>query len=342
MEWPADKKVIDIGSFYADSTLFKTRTGWAPRIGLAEGLRRTIEYYRPRMAAVCLTRGACRSIALKPGEDRAAVEAAIKRVIDSGWFILGPEVEALRSGVRRRPAAATHAVGVGTGTDAITLTLRALDIGPGDEVITAPLSAAYSALAVMMAGARPVFADIDPDRLTLDPAAAAAAVTSRTRALLPVHLYGQPADMTPLLALAERHHLALVEDCAQAHLATSEGRPVGTMGVAGAFSFYPTKNLGALGDGGAVVDRRRGARRTHQAAAQWRPDHALSPPRSRGQQPPRRDAGGHPARAPRAPGRVDRPSARDRRGLPGRPLGARQSPCRRSSMPGTSTTCSRC
>jgi dTDP-4-amino-4,6-dideoxygalactose transaminase len=105
----------------------------------------------------------------------------------------------------------------------------------------------------MMAGARPVFADIDPSRLTLDPAAVEAAITPRTRALLPVHLYGQAADMTPLLAIAARHGLAVVEDCAQAHLCTSEGRPVGTMGVAGAFSFYPTKNLGALGDGGAVA-----------------------------------------------------------------------------------------
>jgi dTDP-4-amino-4,6-dideoxygalactose transaminase len=190
--------------------------------------------------------------ALKPGPDRADVDAAIRRVIDSGWFILGPEVERYEAAFAEACGAA-HAIGVGTGTDAITLALRALDIGPGDEVITAPLSAAYSALAVMMAGARPVFADIDPERLTLDPAAAAAAVTARTKALMPVHLYGQPADMTPLLALARRHHLAVVEDCAQAHLATSEGRPIGTMGVAGAFSFYPTKNLGALGDGGAVI-----------------------------------------------------------------------------------------
>jgi dTDP-4-amino-4,6-dideoxygalactose transaminase len=190
--------------------------------------------------------------ALKPAEDRAAIDQAIARVVESGWFILGPEVERFESEFAAA-CGGTHAVGVGTGTDAITLALRALDIGPGDEVITAPLSAAYSALAVMMAGARPVFADIDPERLTLDPAAAAAAVTPRTKALLPVHLYGQPADMTPLVALAERHNLALIEDCAQAHLATSEGRPVGTMGLAGAFSFYPTKNLGALGDGGAVL-----------------------------------------------------------------------------------------
>jgi dTDP-3-amino-3,4,6-trideoxy-alpha-D-glucose transaminase len=190
--------------------------------------------------------------ALKPGEDADDVAAAIARVVASGWFVLGPEVEQFEAEFAAA-CGGRHGVGVGTGTDAITLILRALDIGPGDEVITPPLSAAYSALAVMAAGARPVFADIDPARLTLDPAAADAAVTSRTRAILPVHLYGQPADMTAIMAVAARHNLAVVEDAAQAHLATAEGRPVGTMGVAGAFSFYPTKNLGALGDGGAVV-----------------------------------------------------------------------------------------
>ena len=192
--------------------------------------------------------------ALTPGEDAAAIRAAIDRVIASGWFVLGPEVEAFEAefaAASRVP----HAVGVGTGTDAITLILRALDIGPGDEVITPPLSAAYSALAVMMAGARPVFADIDPERLTIDPRAAEAAITPRTRALLPVHLYGQAADMRPLEALASQHRLALVEDAAQAHLATADGRPVGTIGIAAATSFYPTKNLGALGDGGAVLTR---------------------------------------------------------------------------------------
>jgi dTDP-4-amino-4,6-dideoxygalactose transaminase len=190
--------------------------------------------------------------ALVPGDDAAAVRAAIERVITSGWFVLGPEVEAFESEFAEA-CKARYAVGVGTGTDAITLTLRALDIGPGDEVITSPLSAAYSALAIMMAGARPVFADIDAERLTIDPAAVAAAITARTRAILPVHLYGQAADMVALERIAARHHLAIVEDACQAHLATSGGQPVGTMGVAGAFSFYPTKNLGALGDGGAVV-----------------------------------------------------------------------------------------
>jgi dTDP-4-amino-4,6-dideoxygalactose transaminase len=191
-------------------------------------------------------------MALTPREDAAAVRESIERVIARGWFILGPELEAFEQEFAAA-SGSRFAVGLGTGTDALALTLRALGIGPGDEVITSPLSAAFSALAVMMAGATPVFADIDPRRLNLDPAATAAAVTSRTAAIMPVHLYGQPADMTAFKDLAQRHGLALVEDACQAHLATSAGRPVGTFGVAGAFSFYPTKNLGALGDAGAVT-----------------------------------------------------------------------------------------
>lgn len=189
---------------------------------------------------------------LTPGEDAAAVRGAIERVMTRGWFVLGPELDAFE---REFAAAcgAAEAVGVGTGTDALAIALRALGIGPGDEVITTPLSAAYSALAIMMAGARPVFADIDPERLTLDPGAAGAAVTARTVAILPVHLYGQPADMPAIAAVAARHNLAVVEDCCQAHLATCGGRPVGSFGAAAAFSFYPTKNLGALGDGGAIT-----------------------------------------------------------------------------------------
>ncbi len=190
--------------------------------------------------------------ALRPGEDTEAVTAAINRVVSSGWYILGPEVEGFEAEFAAA-SGASYAVAVGNGTDAIALMLRALDIGDGDEVITAPLSAAFSALAVVMAGARPVFTDIDPERLTLDPARVEAAIGPRTRAIMPVHLYGQAADMRPLEAIAKQHRVHLVEDAAQAHLATSDGRPVGTIGAAGAFSFYPTKNLGALGDGGAVV-----------------------------------------------------------------------------------------
>jgi dTDP-4-amino-4,6-dideoxygalactose transaminase len=187
-------------------------------------------------------------------EESAAVYAAIGRVIDRAWFVLGPEVEAFEREFAE-VSGAPYAVGVGNGTDALALILRGLGIGAGDEVVTTPLSAAYTAMAIVMAGARPVFADIDPERLTLDPAAADHAITSRTAALLPVHLYGQPADMAAFAALARRRGIALVEDCCQAHVATCAGQPVGTFGAAGAFSFYPTKNLGALGDGGAVVTR---------------------------------------------------------------------------------------
>jgi len=191
-------------------------------------------------------------ISLTPGADAADVRTAIDRVIARGWFILGPEVEAFEQEFAEA-SGARFAVGVGTGTDALALTLRALEIGPGDEVITSPLSAAFSALAILMAGATPVFADIDVDRLTVDPAAIDAAITSRTAAILPVHLYGQSADMPAIDAIARRHDLVVVEDACQAHLATSAGRPVGAWGAAAAFSFYPTKNLGALGDAGAVV-----------------------------------------------------------------------------------------
>src|SRR5437773_2352339 len=193
---------------------------------------------------------------LTPGEDAPALRAAIDRVVARGWFILGPEVEAFENEFAAAMGGA-RAVGVGTGTDALALILRAIGIGEGDEVITTPLSAAYSALAIMMAGARPVFADIDAERLTIDPDAVERAIGPRTRAIMPVHLYGQPADMAAIERIAARHNLAVVEDCCQAHLATAGGRPVGTIGVAGAFSFYPTKNLGALGDGGAVVTNDR-------------------------------------------------------------------------------------
>jgi dTDP-3-amino-3,4,6-trideoxy-alpha-D-glucose transaminase len=185
-------------------------------------------------------------------EDAPAVEAAIRRVVARGWFILGPELDAFEQEFSRASGAA-RTVGVGTGTDALAIALRALGIGPGTEVITSPLSAAYTALAIAAAGARPVFADIDPGRLTLDPAATAAAVTPRTAAIMPVHLYGQAADMPALMKVAERHGLAVIEDCCQAHLATCNNQPVGSFGAAAAYSFYPTKNLAALGDGGALT-----------------------------------------------------------------------------------------
>ena len=195
-------------------------------------------------------------LSLRPGDDRPAIDAAIARVLDRGWFILGPELQAFEQELAAASGTA-DAVGVGTGTDALSLILRGLGIGPGDEVITTPLSAAYSALAIMATEAHPVFADIDPERLTIDPRAVEATITPRTAAIMPVHLYGQPADMAAIEAIAKRRGLAVVEDACQAHLATCQGRPVGSMGAAGALSFYPTKNLGALGDAGAVLTNDR-------------------------------------------------------------------------------------
>ena len=191
-------------------------------------------------------------IDLRPGEDDAAVRGAIERVLASGWFVLGPEVEAFEAEFAAASGAA-HCIGVGNGTDAISLLLRAIGVGNGDEVIVPAMTATYTGLSVLLAGATPVFADVDPETLTLAPDACEAAITHRTVAIVPVHLYGQPANMPALHAIAERRSLAIVEDCCQAHLATCAGRPVGIFGRGGAFSFYPTKNLGALGDGGAVV-----------------------------------------------------------------------------------------
>ena len=282
--WPGDRRPIDIGSFHTDSSKFRRTVGWTGAVDLRDGLTRTVRLLPGppdplRRGAVrrsngrLMTAGSVPWIDLRPREDAAAVDAAIRRVIDRGWFVLGPEVEAFEVEFAQATGGG-QTVAVASGTDALTLTLRALGIGPGDEVITTALSAVYSAQAIMMAGARPVFADIDPNRLTLDPAIAAALVGPRTAAIVPVHLYGQPADLPALAAVADRHGLALVEDCCQAHLATCNGVPIGSIGVAAAYSFYPTKNLGALGDGGAVTTPGHAGRVPASSVAQRRPDGA--------------------------------------------------------------------
>lgn len=182
---------------------------------------------------------------------------ALQRVFDSGQFILGDEVAAFEAewaDYCNAPAA----VGVGNGTDALTLALiasGAVHPGRGDEVITTPLSAGYTSLAIVNAGGVPVFADIEPDTYTLDPVSVARMITPRTTAIVPVHLFGQMCDMAGINEVAESRHLFILEDAAQAHGARQGGHPVGTFSGAAAFSFYPTKNLGAYGDGGAVVSR---------------------------------------------------------------------------------------
>jgi dTDP-3-amino-3,4,6-trideoxy-alpha-D-glucose transaminase len=180
------------------------------------------------------------------------LRTAAERVIASGWYVLGPEVEAFETSFAQE-IGTSHAVGVANGTDAVELALRAGGIVPGDEVITVAHTAVATVAAIERAGARPVLVDIDPVTYTMCPAAAAAAIGPRTRAIVPVHLYGHPAEMRALVALAERHGLLVIEDCAQAIGASDGGRTVGTFGHAAAFSFYPTKNLGACGDAGAVV-----------------------------------------------------------------------------------------
>jgi dTDP-4-amino-4,6-dideoxygalactose transaminase len=192
---------------------------------------------------------------LKPLHERLRGEfaAAVWRVLDRGWYILGPEVEAFEAAFAAYHGPGLHAVGVANGTDAIELALRATGVGPGDEVITVAHTAVATVCAVERAGAKPVLVDVDPVTCTIDPAAVRAAITPRTRAVVPVHLYGHPADMPALLEVARPANLLVVEDCAQAHGARLGARPVGTFGHLAAFSFYPTKNLGALGDGGAVL-----------------------------------------------------------------------------------------
>src|SRR5450432_595539 len=183
---------------------------------------------------------------------RAPILGAMTRVLDAGRFILGPEVAAFEEEVGAT-LGGVHAVGCASGTDALVLALRAAGIGPGDEVIVPAFSFAATAEAVALVGAAPVFADIEPDTFTLDAASAAGLVGARTRAIIPVHLYGQCARMEPLRALAARHELTIIEDAAQAIGAHAEGRPAGALGHVAAFSFFPTKNLGAPGDGGMVT-----------------------------------------------------------------------------------------
>ncbi len=175
---------------------------------------------------------------------------AIGEVIESGWFILGPRVQAFEKHFAAY-CGSKHAIGVANGTDAIELALVGAGLRPGDEVITTPISAAFSVLAILAAGCVPVFADVDDETLTIDPAEIR--VSGKTRAILPVHLYGNASRMDEIPAIALDNHLILIEDSCQAHGSTHAGKKLGTFGLAGCFSFYPTKNLGGLGDGGIIT-----------------------------------------------------------------------------------------
>jgi dTDP-4-amino-4,6-dideoxygalactose transaminase len=180
------------------------------------------------------------------------IDAAVLRVLENAEFILGPSVAAFERDFAAYLGAG-EAIGVNSGTSALHLALLAAGVGPGDEVITVPYTFVASVSAIEYAGATPVFVDVEPGYWTMDPAKVEAAITPRTKAIVPVHLYGQPADMDPILAIAARHGLTVVEDACQAHGAEYKGRRCGTLGQMGCFSFYPGKNLGAYGEGGAVV-----------------------------------------------------------------------------------------
>ena len=183
---------------------------------------------------------------------RDEIDAVVRRVVESQYFILGPEVSEFEAEAAAY-CGSGHAVGCASGSDALLLPLMALGIGPGDEVVTTPYSFFATAGAVWRTGARPVFVDIEPDTFNIDPTKLEAAITPRTKAIIPVHLYGQSADMDPINAIAARHSLSVIEDAAQAIGAGYQGRRAGTLGHSAAFSFYPSKNLGGFGDAGMVT-----------------------------------------------------------------------------------------
>lgn len=192
----------------------------------------------------------------EPAELREAMLGAVRRVLDSGWYVLGKEVAAFENQWAAACGVA-HGVGVGNGMDAIEIALRALNIGPGDEVITTPMTAFATVLAILRAGATPVLADIDPDTALLSIASAQRCLSPKTKAVVLVHLYGQVRGMDAWTAFCVANGIALIEDCAQAHLANWRGKVAGSFGAAGAYSFYPTKNLGAPGDAGMLVTQEK-------------------------------------------------------------------------------------
>ena len=250
---------------------------------------------------------------------RPALEGACRRVIDSGSLILGHEVERFEAEFAAY-CEAEHCVGVGNGLDALELILRAFEVGAGHEVIVPANTYIATWLAVSNVGARPVPVEPDPRTYNLDPARVEAAITPRTRAIIPVHLYGQPADLDPILDIARRREIKVVEDAAQAHGARYKGRRVGSLGHAAGFSFYPTKNLGALGDAGAIVTNDREIADRCKAAPQLRVAREVPPRDRRHELSPRRDAGGDPARETPVPRRLEHAAKARRRAIH---LGAR-------------------
>ena len=199
---------------------------------------------------------------------KGEIDAAVLRVLDSAQFILGPDVVAFERGFAAYCGAA-EAVAMNSGTSALHLALLAAGVGPGDEVITVPFTFVATVASIVYTGATPVLVDVEPATLTMDPRALDAAITPRTKAIMPVHLYGQPADMAPILDVARRRGLVVIEDAAQAHGAEYQGRRCGSLGHIAAFSFYPGKNLGAYGEGGAAVTDDPALAKTMRMLRDW-------------------------------------------------------------------------
>ena len=251
-------------------------------------------------------------------ELKQELDEAIARVVSSGWFIGGGECDQFEAEYATYCGAA-HAVGVANGLDALHLALRAMDVGPGDEVIVPSNTYIATWLAVSQCGATPVPVEPDARTYNIDPALIEAAITPRTKVILPVHLYGQPADMDPILAIARKHGLRVLEDGAQAHGARYKGQRIGAHGDAVAWSFYPGKNLGAMGDGGAVTTNDAATGRPHPRAAQLRLAREVRERSAGLQQPAGPAAGRHPAREAGAPGRMERTAQRHCGALPAGP-----------------------
>jgi dTDP-4-amino-4,6-dideoxygalactose transaminase len=202
---------------------------------------------------------------------KSDIAGAIGRVLDTGQFVLGEEVEAFEQEFAAYQGA-SHGIALNTGTSALHLALIAAGVGPGDEVITVPFTFVATVAAIGYVGARAVYVDIDPATFTMDVNRLEGAITSRTKAIIPVHLYGQPADVDPILEIAKRHGVKVIEDACQAHGAAYKGRPVGALGDAGCFSFYPGKNLGAYGEGGMVVTNNAAMAREIRMLRDWGQD----------------------------------------------------------------------
>ena len=256
--FPAERKAIDIGDYYADYKKIKSKLNWQPKMELKDGLTLTIDFYKKFRKIIGILKLMSKVFIPVSNPKARFINRkneflkATESVIEKGMYILGDEVSLFEKEFAEY-IGVKYCVGVANGTDAIAIALKALGVKAGDEVITVSHSAVATVAAIEMAGAVPVLADIEPDTRCMDPEKIIKLISPKTKVIIPVHIYGQPARIKEIIAIAHSNGLKVLEDCAQAHGAKVDNKKVGSFGDAAAFSFYPTKNLGAIGDGGAVV-----------------------------------------------------------------------------------------